>query len=259
MKRTDKRSLAIIYTRYIFPLVSDLVFLILAFVPCIRYRLDSESRAAISLAELMKNAWVSSRQYLFSSGTTKNADESLFCKLIFIALIAFVLLFVIGVAIHIFSLSAFLSSQKDDGAKQKNIYLAIIPNRVFLLCFEALTLPIVFFPELLTKLYRSILFYTVTLGYSLFPLWIVFVVLFAVNIFLVFFAIKFERRLGMNIFAKLKPTYISNEIDEYEEDEQTPSAEGRLYNLRQESVNEQTERLRKLLGYSDENSDENKK
>ena len=63
----------------------------------------------------------------------------------------------------------------------------------------------------------------------------------------------------MNIFAKLKPTYISNEIDEYEEDEQTPSAEGRLYNLRQESVNEQTERLRKLLGYSDENSDENKK
>ncbi len=235
------------------------MFVILAFVPCIRYRLDSESRTAISLAELMKNAWASSRKYLFSVQTQKSADETLFCKLIFIALIVFALLFLLGLAVHIFSLSAFLSSQKDSDSKQKNVYLAIIPNRAFLICLEALTIPIAFFPELLTKLYRSILFYTVTLRYSLFPLWIVFVALFAINIFLTLFAIRHERRLKMNIFAKSKPSYISDEAEDYKEDIQAPLSEGKVYNLKQESVNEQTERLRKLLGYSNEDSDKDEK
>lgn len=259
MKRKDKRALSLVYARYIFPLLSDLVFVILAFIPCIRYSLDSESRMAISLAELMKNAWVSSRKYLFSAGTQKTADETLFCQLVFIALIVFALLFLLGLAVHIFSLSAFISSQNDTNSKQKNVYLSIIPNRAFLLCLEALTLPIVFFPELLTKLYHSILFYTVTLKYSLFPLWIVFVALFAINIFFTLFAIGQERRLKMNIFAKNKPLYISDEAEDYKEDLQTPMSEGKLYNLKQESVNEQTERLRKLLKYSNEDSDENEK
>ena len=257
MKRKDKISLSIVYARYILPLVSDLVFVILAFVPCIRYRLDSESRAAISLAELMKNAWVSSRKYLFSAETQKNSDETLFCKLIFIALIVFVLLFLLGLAVHIFSLSAFISSQKKGDSKQKNIYIAIIPNRVFLLCLEALTLPIIFFPELLTKLYRSILFYTVTLKYSVLPLWVVFVLLFVINIFLTFFSARYERRLDMNIFAKNKPSHISDKEDEYEKEDQLSHQETKLYSLKQESINEQTERLRKLLGYSDKDSDKN--
>lgn len=259
MKRKDKRSLAIIYARYIFPLVSDLVFIILSFIPCIRYKLDSASRESISLAELIKNAWVSSRQYLFSAETQKSSDETLFCKVIFIALIVFALLFLLGLAVHIFSLSAFISSQNKSNTKQKNIYVAIIPNRVFLLCLESLSLPIVFFPELLTKLYRSILFYTVTLGYSLFPLWIVFVALFAINIFLTLFATRYEKHLELNIFAKPKIAYISDKVDEYEKDEETPTDEGKVYNLKQESINEQTERLRKLLGYSDNDSNETEK
>lgn len=237
-----------IYLRYIFPLISDLMLIIVAFIPCFRYSLDSEKHEPISLFELLGNAWNDSRKYLFSAQTTQSGEGVIFYRTVFATMLILLLLFIISMAIKIFSLSAayplfrggMLSESED---KRKRIYVTFIPNRAILLILELLSLPILLFPNLLVRYYRRLLLYLVTIdGYSIIPL-IFGIALWVVSVILTILAKPHEIKAKVDIFAKKAPPVPSDEdtVEPIKNDNK------RLYRTKQTSSAEQDDRIRKML------------
>ena len=255
MKKKNK-GVGLIYVRYILPIVADLTLIILMFIPCVRYSLNSELREKMSLWQLITNTWNTARQYLFSSSSTVTEEGKLFYTTVFAALIICMLLLIIGVAVNVFTLvcagSAYASkSNPKKDSNLKNLYLTFIPNRVVFIILRCTVLPIAFFPYLLVFFYRRLLLYMVSLNPTALIIGIGALAFLVATACVTALSKKYEMRLDMNIFSRKKASVVSDQMDN-NKPKPDNSDEYRLYRMNQASKNEQTERLRKLLGFDEE-------
>ena len=153
MKKSE--GLGIVYFRYIFPLVAIIIMIILMFVPCYRFvPANTHTNASISLAELMGNAWNIVRSHLFSGDAKQNEATVDFSKYVLTLIIVLVSLFILGVVSVVYA--AFrgfscLLGRKDHRARA--LFITLIPNRIALLVYHALLLPIFLFPTILPAIY----------------------------------------------------------------------------------------------------------
>ena len=256
MNKTNKNGVGLIYARYILPIAADIILIILMSLPLVRYSLNSELKEKMSLWGLVSNTWNNSRLYLFSTGSTINAEGKMFYTTVFVALIICLLLFIIGVAVNIFTLlcagSVYASKngRKSDG-NIKNLYLTFIPNRVVYVILRGTVRPLAFFPYLLVFFYRRLLLYMVSVSANALIVGGGALILFVATAIVTAASKRFELRFDMNIFSKRKSA-VSTEYDERKEDLPNDPDEYKIYQMRKASKDEQTERLRKLLGFDEE-------
>ena len=257
--KNKKNGKLLIYVRYILPLASNVIIALISFIPCVTFTLNSDARESMSLSSFLLNVWTKSREYLFSSQTESTADGILFYKTVFIALIIVFLLFVLSFAVNLFSaitsLVFFIDDTSASYIKLKNVYLTFIPNRIVLISFDFLALPLLLFPHILVYFYRHILLYDIKVNISAIIPAAVYLVLLVSTVILTVFAKKYELRAKMNIFAKSKISHDSeSENNEYLP--QYKAQEQKLYRMNTVTAEEQRQKLIELLGYDESDKTE---
>lgn len=256
MNKTKNNGMGVVYARYILPIVSDIILAILMCLPVVRFLLNSELKEKMSLWGLISNAWNTSRTYIFSAGTEPNAEGKMFYTTVLVALIICMLLFIVSIAVNIFTLvcAGSVYASRADKSKDnviRNLYITFIPNRVAYIILRGLVLPIAFFPYLLVFFYRRLLLYMVSVIPTALIVGIGALVLFIATAVLTVISKKYELRFDVNIFSR-KKSAISIERDKLDEDIPDDPDEYRIYQMKKASKDEQTERLRKLLGLDEE-------
>ena len=237
----------LIYTRYIFPVIANLLIFAFLFIPNMRFTLDNDVRKSMSLFELIKNTWYNSRVYLFSAQTQQTNDGALFYKAVFVSLIICGLLFLIGTAMTAFASVVTVRYFNYNDDKLKNIYTAIVPNRIVMLAFSLPLLPLAFFPELLVYFYKHLLLYPVNVSYSGLSAGILSLITFILLIITTFLSKKREIAVGLNLFnfSEQKKKNQTN----IKEDQSTVGGHTH-YNIGNQKSND--EKLKDLLGLSDD-------
>ena len=251
--RKKTRHYPLIYARYVFPVISNILIIVFAFIPNMRFTLENDVRQSMSLWELIKNTWYNSRMYLFSEQTKQTNDGALFYKAVFITLVICGVLFLIGTLMSAFASLATLRYFKLNDTKLKNIYTAIVPNRFVMLVFSLTLLPITFLPEILVYFYKHLLLYPVSISYSGLSCGIMSLVVTVIMIALTLLSAKTETSLGLNIFYYDKggEQYLDSDI------EKNPEAENsKHYSLNNNKNND--EKIKDLLGLSDSEENEQK-
>ncbi|MBO5415606.1 MAG: hypothetical protein J6A83_03125 [Clostridia bacterium] len=254
MKKKQK-GLWLVYTERIAPIVSHILLVILMFIPSVQYSINNEKRQVLSPWELLGTCWAKTREYLFSASSQQTSEGKLFQQAVLVTVIILVLLFLIGIAVSIWASFVSLRYYKDktpseEAEKAKNIFTAIIPNRFVLSLLRVTAVPLFFFPDILVILYRRLLLYDVSVDFTLIHCGIIALLLFVAVTVITIISAKYEKRLNMNIFAKRK-VKDSDDEEEYDEDGAEGDEKPTLRHMQDESVQEQTERLRGLLGYSE--------
>lgn len=237
--------------RYLFPLAAILLTAATLFIPCLRFTTaDTGTGEAISVAELMKNAWDQVRTYLFATAEQQEATVA-FSQSVLITLIVLWLLFLLGTAATVWvTIGAFRHFSDPEGSGTDRIlFRTVFPNRIVACVYRGLTLPLLLFPRILVLFYENILHYTVLLNLT-FPEPIIFGgILFLAELVLVAVFSPMETVANMNPYRKRR-RQIGIEEDEAEAEE-TPvfqtEAEQKQYELLERSRAEQAERIRKLL------------
>ena len=248
--RKKTQHYPLIYARYIFPAIANLLIIVSLFIPNMRFTLDKDVRQSMSLFELIKNTWYNSRVYLFSAQTQQTSDGALFYKAVFVTLIVCGLLFLIGTAMTVFASVTALKYFKIGDKKAKNIYTAIVPNRFVMLLFALTLLPITFFPEMLVYLYKHFLLYPVSVSYGVVSAGILSLIVIVLLIITTLLSRKQEIACGLNIFNFNEEAKKSTPTDDVE-----PAYNNHThYNIGTQKSND--EKLKSILGLSD---DENEK
>ena len=146
---------------------------------------------------------------------------------------------------------------KADNVRIRNVYTSLIPNRCVMLLFELLLLPLMFLPDILVYLYRHLLLYNVTVKYSFLSTGVIALILLACLTAAVIALRSFEMKYQRNVFYygddekntdDAKTERVSSESDE----------NVRIYHINSKQQ-DQTERLRNLFGFSDEDKDDEDK
>ena len=254
MKYKKSRTPRLPLLRYLFPVFSHLLLFFWMLIPSVRFQVGTEQpRQSLSVWDLLQNTWQVCRDYLFSSTSEKNAYNDMFSTVALVLLAVFALLFLLGVAASVWSLLAAADAMrgKDNGTapgKIRRMLVAILPNRVLLLTLQAMVIPLSAFPHLLPLLYERYLLLPTYLTYVFFPPVILAVLLWLVTLALTLWSRKQERICGVDPFslaAFRAPKEEAKEAEEPKEEEPTST----LYRMKKESAEEQTQRLRRLLGY----------
>ena len=246
------RSNPLILVRYIYPLVSYIAFAVLALIPCVKFTLDSDTRESMSIFQLIDNSWGSARQYLFSEQISQTNDGTLFYKLIFFSLIISFLLFIIALAVDIFSAavySIYVRSSGNDVCKPQILYQTLIPNRIVLSIIRLLSLPILFFPSLVEYLYQKILIYPVNVsGSAKLPALIATAIL-LIGFILTAVSKRYEILHERNVFSN-KTAKSSNEENTYK-DITDKESEAKVYHINGDTQ-KSSEKIRRIFNDDDD-------
>ena len=243
MKKLKKQHAWVIHLRHIFPLISDILLVVLMLIPTFRFSISSKLQPKQSVFELIKNAWQGARQYLFSASIETTHQGTLMYRAIFIFLIVLILLFVIGVLINIFSMvvSYREMSSPIDNRDLKNIYLAFIPNRIMLSFFRMLVIPLFFLPDIVAHYYRERLFQAVYVSYTMLHPAVIAFILFAITVLITAISKKYETEEKRDIFFKKSAPKPEEETPEKTEEE----PQERVY--RMENDSDTAQRVRRLF------------
>lgn len=245
MKKNTRRGL--IYFRYILPIITPLIMLLLMCIPCYSFvSADGGLHKKISAFELISNAWDTVREYLF--GTAEQVQVTAdFAGTVFGIIIILFLLFAIGMASAIYtSVTAFrffLGGCSE--SKSRILFITLVPNRVVLSIYYALILPLAFFPRILPLIYENVLHYHVKLICEPFDTVIITLALFVATIAVIFITARAESLAEMNVFVKYKKQDAEELQDE--EYEEVFSEENAYEALDRRAREEQNEKILKLL------------
>ena len=252
MKKSTK--MGFIYFRYIFPIIANIAMIGAMFVPAYRYvTADTGINKAISLWTLLGNSWTQVREYLFG-GEKQELVVADFSWTVLITVILFVLLFVIGAVFSVYAAVSAFRYFGDDcrESQERTVFITIVPNRIVLCVYHALTLPIFFFPLLMPVIYEGILNYHVEISYPTFDMAIVAAVLYALIVAAVAISSGYETDTGKNIFIKRKP--FTDEVqEEHEEIVERNPIHDPYEVMAEKSRQEQTERILRLLNKQTDN------
>ena len=243
MKKRKKTTSWVIHLRHIFPAATDLLLVILIFIPSFRFIITSKLQPTQSVFELISNSWKGSREYLFSASAQTTPQGEAMYRAIFIALIALILLFALGVAINVFSMIVSYGDMisPEENKKLKNVYLAFIPNRIVLCVFRVLVIPIFFLPDIVARYYRTRLFQAVAVKYTFLHPAIIAAVLFVITVVITLIARKHEISDGRDVFFKKSRAKPSD--DPLPDDTNAPKE--RVYVM--DSDSNAAERLRRMF------------
>ncbi len=247
MKKQKKQRTWVIHLRHIFPAVSDLALIILMLLPTFSFSISGALQPKQSVFDLIANSWRGSREYLFSASAQTTPQGEAMYRAIFIALIALIILFLIGILINICSM---IISYRDilspeENKSIKNIYLAFIPNRIVLSAIRLLVIPIFFLPDIVAYYYRSKLLQAVSVKYVLHPA-IIAAVLFLITVVITAISRKYEISEGRDVFCKKTASKADNE-DSVTDNANT--SQGRVHRI---SKDEDTaQRVRRMFEDSD--------
>ncbi len=256
-KKQAKRR-AWISFRYLFPVGAILVTLGSFWIPCMRFvTADTGTNEAISLAELMSNAWGQVRIYLFGTAEQDAANVT-FSWTVLITLMVLVLLFAVGLAVAVWTAAAALRyfDNPEDRSQGRLVFLTLFPNRIVTCIAEALVLPLLFFPRLMVLFYENILNYSVILKLTFAEPWMIGCVLLLAVVIMTAAFEPMEVAAGLNPYKKKRRTEPQREEEPATEDEPVfaTKEEQEYYEMVQRTKEEQAERLRKLLYGDDEDT-----
>ena len=247
MKKQTKQKL--IYARYILPPVLLIFLLLLAFIPSYRYVDSGEAREPISLIALLFNSFEQGRNILFA---TPNATvgQTAFAKVLLSVAIASLLLYVVALAVAIWStltaLKLFMSDDEEDAERTRTLFITFVPNRIVLTVLEALAIPITLFPYAMPLIYSYTLAYSVRVNLCTPDALIACVLSITAIAIISAITAPYERRFDADVFKKRRA--FADAVAETEETEYSPvfskSDEGDEYD---ELRREQAEKIRKLL------------
>ena len=159
MKINSKKQTAYrvcIYARYALPIISLLATFAMLFLPAHRFIFSGKAGEKISVIKLMLNSWDQSRSVLFGTENTTDAAV-IFSRALFIILIVLVLLYLISLAVSVWSAVVafrfFLSDDDESAERQRRIFCAFIPNRIVLCAITLLGLAVAALPYIMKPLY----------------------------------------------------------------------------------------------------------
>ncbi len=255
-KQAERR--AWISFRYLFPVGAILATLGSFWIPCMRFVTpDTGTNEAISLARLIANAWGQVRVYLFATAKQDAANVA-FSWTVLITLILLVLLFAVGLAVAIWTAAAALRyfDDPEDRSRGRLVFLTLFPNRIVTCVWEALVLPLLFFPRLMVLFYENILNYSVILKLTFAEPWMIGCVLLAAAMVLTAAFQPIEVAAGMNPYKKKRKTEPQKAEEPVKADAPVfaTKEEQEHYEMVQRTKEEQAERIRKLLYGDDENT-----
>ena len=245
---------ALVYIRYILPIIFCIAIWCITFAPCLAYATGSNApNDPISLRELFGNSWDNVRGYLFGGGEQSPALHSFSVKML-VMLIAFFILFAIGfistvfVAISVFS---FLS-KRDRRSKAWLVFITVVPNRTVACILQGLTLPLLLLPRLVVPMYRT-MGEAVTLTTTGIEPLVWGLVFFVISVALSVISFFVEKDADLDAFNRPKEPI--EEVESGEAEDYTPKfTRGKAYindEAEQKNKSEQEELIRKLLGNDD--------
>ncbi|MBO7311073.1 MAG: hypothetical protein J6U86_06765, partial [Clostridia bacterium] len=199
---TDK---AFIYFRYIFPLVMVAVMVVLMFIPSYSYVTANEgAKQSVSLWDLLRNSWKTVREYLFGSGTKYDITIE-FASVLITIIIAFSLMFFLGAVFSLYCITVAMRYFANNCQENRAhiIFITLVPNRIALCLYSALTLPIFFIPMIMPLFYKNFLYYQVKLSQSSFDMVYIALALYAAFVLIVTISAKVEIRANKNIFSSI--------------------------------------------------------
>lgn len=201
----DKAKKIFIYIRYILPLVSLTVTLLMLFVPTHRFRFSEEWGNRISTAGLISNAWEQSRAVLFGAGEQSGGDL-LFSRFIFSFIIISVVLLVFSIVVSVWSLFVamkfFTSDDTESAEASKRTFNVFFPNRIALCICSSVGIIISVIPYVMKPLYAVAYSESVMRVLEAPDALIVGGVLVLASIILSVVCAPFERHFGADIFKK---------------------------------------------------------
>ena len=243
MKKRKNQSEWVIHLRHIFPAVSDILLLILMLIPTFSFSISSKVQPKQSVFDLISNSWRGSREYLFSASAQTTPQGEAMYRAIFTVLIVLILVFVLGVVINVFSM---IVSYRDviapeENKNLKNAYLAFIPNRILLLTFRLLVIPIFFLPDIVARYYRTRLYQAVYVKYALIHPAIMAALLFVITVVITIISKKYEISAKKDVFFKKSAP--QKPIDTHIDDTNEP--QGRVYRIDKEK--DTAEKVRRMF------------
>ena len=246
MKKQKKQHSWVIHLRHIFPAVSDLLLIILMLIPIFRFSISELLQPKQTVFDLISNSWRGSREYLFSASAQTTPQGEAMYRAIFAVLIALIILFALGVIANVFSMTVSYRDMiaPEENKKLKNVYLALIPNRIVLSISRLLVIPIFFLPDIVAHYYRAKLFQAVYVKYAIHPA-IIAVLLFIAAVVITLISRKHEISEGRNVFFKKSS---KKQLDE-STDDNADAPQERVYRI---DKNEDTaERVRRMFEDTD--------
>jgi hypothetical protein len=196
----------LIYIRYSLPVLSLLAILGMLFVPSYRFIFSGKAGERVSAANLLLNSWDKVRDALFGNLEQTNATIT-FSKIIFALIIVFVILFLLSIAISIWSaiiaFRCFLSDNEESAEYDRRIFCVFIPNRIALTALTSIGGVIALFPYLMPWLY-GILSENISFVLEAPDALTVGGALILTVIVLSFVCARFERAFDADIFEKTK-------------------------------------------------------
>ena len=131
MKENSKKIL--IYTRYLLPVLSHIVMIVMFFVPAYIFIVDGKAGNQMSLADFVSAYWEKSRDVLFGTADYAGADV-LFAKIMFTMIIVFAIFFIVSFAISVWmaivAFRVFLSNDEESAEKGRKFFVVFVPNRI---------------------------------------------------------------------------------------------------------------------------------
>jgi len=228
--------------------------IILMFIPCYQFLTVDGMTKAVSLSTLMNNFWDMARERLFGADTQQQEQIVEFAKYMLALIPSFIALFAIGVAASVYSaVSAFAYFGGSKTTRARALFITLVPNRVMLCIYQALLLPIFFFPMLLPPIYDGVLLIPVQLVCTPFDMMFVALVLYALTVAVSVLTARYETIEEMNVFYKPRPlktmSDAEQEVENIEDDEELDEYE----KMNKRAREEQTERILRLLSKTDDN------
>ena len=252
-QRKKKREIpAIVYLRYVLPIIFCVLMIVVTFIPCLRYSTTGGVNERISSAELFENSWDQVRDYLFSGGEKKPAEER-FSQVMLVLLILLAVLFAIGVLSTV--IVAYFAFRHISYPDRKNDvermwFITIVPNRIAVCILQGLTLPLLFLSRMIAPLYDVIMNVDVLVDVNFPEPWVWGLILIAVSVVLSVVSAGIEKEAGVDVFKKRERTIVKT-IEYESDDDEKPhykTDEERMYaDMQRRSREEQAERIRKLL------------
>ena len=241
-----------VYFRYVYPAISIFLIFLFLFIPCFSFVTSSGENDAVSVAELSKNAWQWSAQCLFGSGVEQTAGNISFSQTAMILVALFYLCFAIAAvtAVYLLITACLCFNKKSGWEKNRAVFLTFFFGRSVTIILQGLSLVIFIFPRILPLLYLNLLNMYVEVRLSFIDPMILALVVYLVGTVLSVVSVKWERRLGMDIFSSAS---VGAGVQKEPAIATTPKEESAFDKMSREAREEQMERILKLLNKDDEN------
>jgi hypothetical protein len=217
------------------------------FIPCYRYITADGINGAVSLSHLVNNYFDIARDFLFGADADKIDERTIaFCKYILGFIIATVSLFALGVISVIYTtVSAISYCGGKRNTTARALFITLVPNRFVLCIYNALLLPIFFFPMSLPKIFDGMLAEHIEIMCEPFDMMFIALGLYLLNIIFIFLTARMEMLEDMDVFYKQKK--VKGFAEEYEDDEEEEELTDEYEKMDKRAKDEQTERILRLL------------